>query len=114
MDDSKANQMIKDVEEYYHAHKRDVFKPKIWDLIVLVKYLAHRIRAKENIISKLHEYMCGVDLCKHPAAVLTPHGLMCSVHAKEFGYCIRCGKKAIEGDSYCTICEQVEYEDGDY
>ena len=106
----KVNQTVDYVEQYYHLHKRDALKPKIWDLIIAIRYLVH-----ENIaMSKHSRLQCSVSGCSNIPIVFAHDEdkdlLYCEYHSQYNRYCPTCGFSYDQDDSYCTDCEQNRSE----
>lgn len=55
MNEEYAQKIIAYVEAYYSQHKLDQPKPINWDLILLIKYMAHKCREMDRIKNALEE-----------------------------------------------------------
>ncbi len=116
----KVNQTLGYVEQYYHQHKRDALKPKIWELIVTIRYLTHEVNAvKERNDQLLEEVKTSRvivrDLscfdCDYEADVLTDTlKLYCADCALAHNFCPVCGYSLKNGR--CTHCKEDLYDYG--
>lgn len=116
----KINQTLGFVEQYYHIHKRDALKPKIWDLIVAIRYLVHEVNAVEERNDRLRKELktskyirdLGCFDCSEEAFVLTTNRkLYCKEHAVRYGYCPLCG--CVLDGGYCNKCVETFVDDYD-
>lgn len=118
----KVNQTLGHVEQYYHQHKRDALKPKIWELIVTIRYLTHEVNVLKEQNNRLLE---DIELLITPANVeCTSCGcnigvlcsdtfLYCEDCAYAIGYCPLCGT-LLDSDKYCEKCEYIVLYDSSY
>lgn len=110
--DDVVNKTVENVELYYHAHKKDSKKPVIWDLIIAVRYLNHRLKAT----NKYPKLRCSINGCANLPVVFTQdeEKLYCTYHSQYYGYCPSCGFSYNQVDDYCTRCEHYEFEQYKY
>ena len=99
----RVNQTVDYVEQYYHLHKRDASKPKIWDLIIAIRYLEHELNAvKERNVKSLSCSCCRCSL----GVVGEDQHMYCEDCAYIIGYCTICGK-ILDDSGYCENCNYV-------
>ncbi len=112
-----VNQTIEYVEQYYHRHKRETIKPKIWDLILTIRYLSHEVNATQELLGRVRQQYDNHRLdcftCGGRSSILTKnYKLYCPKHAFDAGYCPICGN-VLDKDDYCKICKHVVGYDPD-